>query len=79
MKDEQKYYCLQQGAYDKDGKYHQFGGFKRHTIEEYIEWGLATEIDILDFFETKAKWGTGHYAFLKGEWVCGSFAFDSSG
>jgi len=74
-----KYYRVWQGKHDKDGKYHEFGGFQRQSIEELLELLLAEEIS-KDVFEGRAKWGSGHYSITKtGVVESGPCDFDSSG
>ena len=80
MKEETKYYNIKQGGHDKDGKYHEFSGLKNEEdIDKFVEWGLAKEIGILEFFDGYAQWGSGNYAFLRGKWITSGSNFDSSG
>ena len=80
MKNEQKYYRIKQGAHDDDGKYHEFGGIEvEEDVDKYVKWNLAKEIEVVEFFEGKARWGTGHYAFIGGSWICSASKWDSSG
>jgi hypothetical protein len=79
MKEETIYVRVYQGKYDKEGKYHQYEYPTVENISKLIMCGLAEEIDILDFFEGKARWGSGNYMIDKGITYTGSTQFDSTG
>lgn len=79
MKEQTIYLRVWQGKYDKDGNYHEHQQPTNENIDQLLEWGLAEKIDILDFFEGKARWGSGNYMISKGITYSGSSYFDSSG
>lgn len=72
------YVRVHQGKYDKDGVYHQHQEPTNENIDQLLDWGLAEEIDILEFFEGKARWGSANYMIDKGVTYAGSSQFDSS-
>jgi hypothetical protein len=79
MKEETIYVRVYQGKYDKEGNYHQHEQPTDENITQLLDWGLAEEIDILDFFEGKARWGSGNYMIDKGITYTGNTQWDSTG
>ena len=79
MEQEAIYVRVYQCAYDKDGKNHNHQVPTTENIDQLLEWGLAEKIDILDYFEGKAKWGSGNYMISDGVTYHGRSNFDCSG
>jgi len=79
MEQEAIYVRVYQGIYDKDGKWHPFKEPTTENIGQLLACGVAEKIDILDYFEGKAKWGSGNYMISDGVTYHGRSNFDCSG
>jgi len=76
---EAKYYRVFQGVTDKDGFYRQYEEPTVGNIDELLDWGLAQPINMLEYFEGKAKLGSAnHMIDIDGVSHMGSAQFDST-
>jgi hypothetical protein len=82
MNTEDKYFLVKQGGYSVVDNDKYIEGGRVDTLDDMLEFvrhGIAKEVDILEFFETKARWGTGYYGYINGKFITGSCQWDSSG